>query len=91
MTIRPQTAVNTTRHARMRRHCSIICVALVVARFTPAITLAEPAPSTPVRATASTAPSATTFPLSVYVCPTRDLCGTVTVTISVAPRDTVQW
>jgi hypothetical protein len=31
-----------------------------------------------------------TFPLSVYLCPSQEFCGMVSVTISVAPRDTVE-
>jgi hypothetical protein len=88
MVIQPPIAVTTTRHARMRRHCSTICIVLVLARLAPAITLADPAPPAATHATAS-APPATTVPLAVYVCPTRELCGTATPTIRVAPHDTV--
>jgi hypothetical protein len=93
MVNQPRTAVMTTRHARVRRHCSTICIALVIARFTPAITLTEPAPPATAhataQATASATPATTTLPLAVYLCPTQDLCGTVTATITVAPRDTL--
>ena len=89
MVIQPQAAANTTRHARVRRHCSIICIALLVARFTPAITLTEPSPTAAEHATDATVLTAT-FPLSVYLCPSKELCGTVSVTITVAPRDTAQ-
>ena len=89
MLIRPQAAANTTRRARVRRHCSIVCIALIVARFTSAITITESSPTAAEHAMDATALTAT-FPLSDYFCPTKELCGTVSVTITVAPHDTVQ-
>jgi hypothetical protein len=89
MVIQPQAAARITRHPHVRRHCSIICIALIVARFTPAITLTEPSPTAAEHATDSAVLTAT-FPLSVYLCPSQEFCGMVSVTISVAPRDTVE-
>ncbi|MDQ6633813.1 MAG: hypothetical protein M3Z10_03540 [Gemmatimonadota bacterium] len=89
MVVQPQAAARIRRHSHVRRHCSIICIALIVARFTPAITLTEPSPTGAEHVTDSAVLTAI-FPLSVYLCPSQELCGTVSVTISVAPRDTVQ-
>ena len=89
MLIQPQTAANTTRRARVRRHCSVVCIALIVARFTSAITITESSPTGAEHATDAAAFTAT-FPLSAYFCPGKELRGTVSVTITVAPRDTVQ-
>ena len=90
MVIQPQTAVDTTRHARVRRHCSTICIALVVARFTPAITLAGPVSPDAAHVAASVAPAASTLHLSARFCLSQERCGSLAATISVAPRDTVQ-
>jgi hypothetical protein len=91
MVSQPKTAVmTTTRDSRVRRHCSTICIALVVARFTPAITLAGPASPDPVPEAVSTMPAATTVYLVARVCPLPEQCGTITATISTAPRDAEQ-
>jgi hypothetical protein len=81
-------ATTTTRDSRVRRHCSTICIALVVARFTPAITLAGPAwPGAVPEAVSAVSAGATVY-LVARVCPSAEQCGTITATNSTAPRDT---
>lgn len=91
MISQPRAAVVTTRSSRVRRHCSTICIALVVARFTPAITLAGPVSPDDAYAPVSTgAPASAVLYLSAHVCPLQDRCASIVATISVAPQDSVR-
>ena len=85
MVIQPQTGVDTTRHARVRRHCSTICIALVVARFTPASTLAGPVSPDAAHVAASAAPAASTLYLSARFCLLQERCGSLAATITPGP------
>ena len=75
-----------TRRARVRRHCSTLCIAVVVARFMPAIALVEPEPRIAVLASPAMEAAATFF-LSAHFCPARGVCGSATATISVESRE----
>jgi hypothetical protein len=77
----------TSRRGRLRRHCSTVCIAMVVARFMPAIALVEPVPPVAMHASPIT-PALGTFHLSAYLCASRELCGSAAATISLAPQDT---
>jgi hypothetical protein len=90
MASQPEAVVTTTRHSRVRRHCSTICIALVVARYTPAMTLTGPTSPDPVHETVSAAPAAATLYLFARFCPSQERCGAITATISDAPQDAAQ-
>jgi hypothetical protein len=88
MTSQAEATVMPTRTSRVRRHCSTICIALVVARFTPAITVARAVP--PEGVPLATAPAAAMFYLSAQFCPAQERCGSVAATFIVAPGETVR-
>jgi hypothetical protein len=91
MISQPEAAVVTTRSSHARRHCSTICIALVVARFTPAITLANPVSPDEAHAPVSmNAPASAALYLSAHVCASQERCHSIVATISVAPRDSVR-
>jgi hypothetical protein len=76
----------TSGRGRLRRHCSTVCIAMVVARFTPTIALVEPMPPTAMHVS-PIMPAVAKLHLSAYLCASRELCGSATATISVAATD----
>jgi hypothetical protein len=76
----------TSRRGHLRRHCSTVCIAMVVARFTPAIALVEPMPPTAMHVS-PIMPAVATLHLSAYFCASRELCGSGTATIKVVTKD----
>jgi hypothetical protein len=76
----------TSRRGPLRRHCSTVCIAIVVARFTPAVALVEPMPPAAMHA-APTMAGLATLHLSAYLCASREFCGSATATINIAPQD----
>ncbi|MFL5605497.1 MAG: hypothetical protein ACJ8AD_03545 [Gemmatimonadaceae bacterium] len=83
-----EATVMPTRTSRVRRHCSTICIALVVARFTPAITVARAVPPEGAPVVAAAAPAM--FYLSAQLCPTQERCGSIAATFTVAPGEAVR-
>jgi hypothetical protein len=79
-----------TRRASVRRHCSTLCIAMVVARFVPAIALVEPAPPVAARAPSDARPS-TVLQVTAHLCTSSGSCGSATATVSVAARDAPEW
>jgi hypothetical protein len=79
-----------TRRACVRRHCSTLCIAMVVARFMPAIALVEPAPPVAAHALSDARPS-TVLQLTAHLCMSRGTCGSATATVSIAARDAPEW
>jgi hypothetical protein len=77
--------MRTARRGPVRRHCFTVCIAIVVARFTPAVALVEPTPQAAMHAPPAM-PAPATLRLSAYLCASRELCGSATATLSLAPR-----
>jgi hypothetical protein len=79
-----------THRARARRRCSTLCIAIIVARLTPAVALVQPAPTVAAHELSDARP-ATVLQLTAHLCTPRGTCGSATATLTVAQRDAPQW